>query len=67
MGETTALILTFVLMLCSTVAAWMGLALIGAEDGVFVAVILLIACAGSLAISQVVAHYAPPDEPKRRS
>lgn len=65
MGESKALIFTFGLVLLSTVAAWIGLTLLGAEDGVFVAVVLLIACAGSFAISQVVAHYAPPNERRR--
>lgn len=65
MGERTALIAGYVAMLSAVGIAWFGLAWIGAKDGVFVTVILVIACIGSLALSGIVLHYTPPDERER--
>ena len=65
MSERTALILAFVVILSLVVVAWVGLALVGAKDEVFVPVIMLIGCVGALTVSEIVAHYAPPDERRR--
>jgi len=66
MSETIALALTFAAMLLLVTAAWIGLSLVEAKDGVFVAVIMPIGCAAAFAVSEIVAHYARQGEDRHR-
>jgi len=66
MKEVQALITWFVVVLSSVVAAWIGLSLVGAAGGVYVAVVLAISCIASFGISAIVLRYNPPAQGRRR-
>ncbi len=66
MGKTTAVILVYVAMMATLVAASFGRKLVGANDDALVLTFILILAAGSIAVSEVVAHYAKREESKCR-
>ncbi len=65
MTEARALTLAFAVIMLLTTAAYVGLTLANAAEGVLTAVIVVILCAGAHVVSRVVMHYPPPDEHRR--